>query len=177
MKDIFQADRYGVYGEIPLSEVFVDIPPLDSGEVELHSFFLLLENHPPRAKGLLQGKDMSPDLPGYLLDETLHVAQNRKIKILPQRSAQKKIPHGSSDEIDLFLSPLCQPADCFQDLGFFQQLYFHYPSYPQTPVRGEFTTGRNISSSQPCFPAQSSQSQPWLSYMQSAQMVVAGFWH
>ena len=142
---IFQMDGDGVDRKIPPPEVFENILPLHGGEVEFRFLLFLLEDHPPGPKGLIQREDMAADLPSYLLDQIPHLSRNRKIKIFPQRPTQEVIPDRPPHEIDLFLSLLCQPTDCFQDLGFFQQLYCHYPSYPQTPVRGEFTTGRNIS--------------------------------
>jgi len=36
-------------------------------------------------------------------------------------------------------------------------IYRNGPLYPQTPIRGEFTTGRFISSSQPRLPTQRPQ--------------------
>ena len=45
------------------------------------------------------------------------------------------------------------------------------------PTRGEFTTGRNISSSVSCLLAHSSQSQPVFSHMHSVHTCVAGLPH
>jgi hypothetical protein len=89
-----------------LPQIRKDIPSLPDAKIGLGLAFRFLDDHPPGAEGVIQKKGRPFRLPGQFLGQAGRISRNYEIKIFPEGSSQKKIPHRPADKIYFFLSLL-----------------------------------------------------------------------